>query len=84
MWSAIKAETMIEPLRALSVLISNNPAEANVSIDPINMSSAIRFTRRCSLSVEFGGFTRAQLSEKEARLSITAKLLAGTTSVACE
>jgi hypothetical protein len=64
--SATMAEAMVEFLRALSVLIRNSPAEVNVRIDPINMSKATRFTRRCSLSVEFGGFTRAQLIEKEA------------------
>jgi len=73
---------MIVLLIALSVLISNSPEEINVKIEPISMSRPIRFTRRCSPSVALGGLIRAQLTAKEARLSITAKLLAGTTSLA--
>jgi hypothetical protein len=83
-WSAIRAELRLAFWNDLSVFISNSPAETSVKAEPINISSEIRFSHRCWLSVESGGLTRAQLIAKEARLSMTMKLLVGTTSVASE
>jgi hypothetical protein len=81
-WCAIRVGFRLVFWSALFLLISNSPAEISVKIEPMNMSSPIRFSRRCWLSLAISGFTRAQLIAKEARLSITMKLLAGTTSVA--
>ena len=83
--SAIRAAIMLEYWSILLVLISNSPAEISVKTEPMNMSSPIRFSRRCCrLSVGIGEIARDQLNAKVARLSITMKLLAGTTSAAFE
>ena len=82
MRSTSRLELTMLVLKMPLALSSSGQAETNLTAEAINRSRAIRFTHCRSLAVALGGFTRAELMANEAMLSKTAKLHAGTTSLA--